>query len=47
MSVAFDWESNKRLLDRLITVARKRGESPESLVTEAASIFGHKLAGAV
>ncbi len=39
MSAAFDWEPNKRLLDRLTTVARQRRESPESLVTEAVSIF--------
>jgi hypothetical protein len=39
VSVAFDWEPNKRLLDRLTTVARQRGESPESLVTEAVSLF--------
>jgi hypothetical protein len=39
MSAVFDWEPNKRLLDRLTTVARQRGESPESLVTEAVSIF--------
>lgn len=39
MSVALDWKPNKRLLDRLTTVARQRGESPESLVTEAVSLF--------
>lgn len=39
MSAVFDWEPNKKLLDRLTTVARERGESPESLVTEAVILF--------
>jgi hypothetical protein len=39
VSAFFDWEPNKRLLDRLTTVARERGESPESLITEAVMQF--------
>jgi hypothetical protein len=39
VTVAFKWEPDRNLLDRLTTVARQRGQSPGVLVTEVVSSF--------
>lgn len=35
MNSTFDWKPEQALVEKLITLARQRGQSPESIVSEA------------
>jgi hypothetical protein len=35
----FNWKPEQTLLEKVITLARKKGQSPESIVTEAVKLY--------
>ena len=39
MDSAFNWKPEQTLLEKIINLARQRGQSPESLVSEAVSLY--------
>lgn len=39
MDSTFDWKPEQTLLEKLINLARQRGESPESIVSEAVMLY--------
>ncbi|MBO1351677.1 MAG: hypothetical protein EBE86_031860 [Hormoscilla sp. GUM202] len=39
MDYAFDWKPEQALLEKLLALARQRGQSPEAIVTEIVNIY--------
>ena len=39
MEYTFDWKPEQTLLEKVITLARQRGQSPEAIVTEAVRLY--------
>lgn len=39
MDSTFDWKPEQTLLEKLITLARQRGQSPEAIVSEAVRLY--------
>ena len=39
MESTFDWKPEQTLLEKLITLARQRGQSPESIISEAVRLY--------
>jgi len=39
MDYAFDWKPEQALLEKLLALARQRGQSPEAIVTEIVKIY--------
>ena len=39
MTTAFEWTPEPTLLEKLMTVAKQRGRSPEALVNEAVNLY--------
>lgn len=39
MASTFDWKPEQTLLEKLINLARQRGQSPESIVSEAVKLY--------
>jgi hypothetical protein len=39
MDSAFNWQPEQGLLEQLVTLARRKGQSPEAIVNEAVTLY--------
>ncbi|MBW4488928.1 MAG: ribbon-helix-helix domain-containing protein [Trichocoleus desertorum ATA4-8-CV12] len=39
MNSAFNWKPEQGLLEQLVTLARRRGQSPEAIINEAVTLY--------